>query len=284
VENVVPTIYGSELQACQLFGIPYTIKKYTTLNEFLNIQATAVVPANSYPTCKYFGIGRGGHSMVIGEDNQPLIIENQHKSSDAGAYRQMPFVMRQLNNDLTQTERSRYALRAITKVNDVDYITYWLRRIDMQNVSTALQYRKNENGEVTVTPFVPTASNLTPVPPDIATNGVNLITGDYLAVVAKLIVSMSAAEIEELINVSQILKGSDKYATISELLLCTGFDKTITISDGTSASFNFNEAIGVQVSNFIACMEPAKYINNGFSKVFDAGTNEPLFNIDNHTG
>ena len=284
MENVVPTIYGSELQAAQFFGIPYAIRPFTTLNEKLGIQASAVVPVNSYPTCKYFSIGRGGHSMTLGEDNQPLIVENQHKSSDASTFIPMPFVLRQLDNDLTQAERAKYALRSTTKVNDVDYIAYWLRRIDMSAVATSLQYRKNENGVVTVTAFTPTADNLSPVPPDIATTGVNVITGDYLAVVAKLNLSMDAAEIEELVNVAQVLKGSDRYAVISEIGLCTGFDKTITVSTGGSSSFNFLEAIGVQISNFISCMEPAKYINSGFNKVLDVGTNEPLFNIDQYNG
>lgn len=273
MENVVPTIYGAHLQTSQFHNLPYQVLPYTTLNEKLGIQSGIAQPTGAYPSVKYYAIGNSGHSFSAGADGVAYPKLYQHASSDAALFGQVPFVLRAQGNDISPSMRANYALRKEISVNGSAYIAYYLRRIDLTSVTTSLLTISDDTGS---TNFVPTADNLSPTPTILSTVDVNTITGTYLKCTAPLAIGMDQTEVSEFLNAIDILYGSDNYAIISDIALCSGFDKTITIT-AAAGSFNFNEAICVQPVAFVSDFRMMKYNTLGFSKVLDSAASTPLF-------
>lgn len=278
MENVVPTIFAAHLQTCMFHKLAYTPAAFTTLNEELGIQSGVAVPTGNYPVVGYYAIGDAGHTFEAGGDGIPYPNLYQHQPSDAALYHQMPFVLRRTNNDLLPAQRTRYALRKEMTVGGVVYIAYYLRRIDLSTLTISLQRRDNNGTVVTTTPFVPSASNLSPTPTVLSNSNLNTVTGSTLVCTAPLVVSMTADDVAEYVNVAQILYNNTNRAIISESALCCGFDKTITVNASTGA-FNFNEAIGVQVMSHIADFQAVNFASLGINKVLDSGANTPLYTL-----
>jgi hypothetical protein len=279
MEQVVRTVWGSNLQASEQLGLPYTVRPFTTLNEKLGIQSGVSLAPGVYPKVQYYCYGNGGHQMTMGADNIPLSTIAQHRATDAALFKQLPFVLRPIASDLTLSERVNYALRIEEQHGGATYVAYYLKRIDLSSTFVQMDYRTIVNGVVTSTPYVPDAANLSPTPIVISNGGVNTVSGDYITCAAQLPLAFSPAEVADLINVSTVLHGVDDYAIISEIGLCSGGDKTITVTPSTGGSFNFNEAVGVQIASFVSCLHIAKYATSGITKQLDFGVNDPLFNI-----
>lgn len=279
MEHTTRTVYGSYLQTCLKLNRPFVLQQYTTLNEKLGIQSGVAPAPGVYPSVKYFCIGNKGHQSQIGADGIGLTVAAQHRATDAALFNQLPFVLREIANDLTGTERANYALRREQTHNGQTYVAYYLRRIDMTGVEAEMQYRTNVNGNVVVTPFVPTADNLSPTPVEIPAEGVGTVAGDYVIVNSQVDISLSPWEVAELMNAAEIIYGDTSYAIISEIGLCSGVDKAVTVTPSVGVPFNFNEAIGVQITTHIAVMNMVKYSNNGVTRILSLGTNDPLFNI-----
>lgn len=276
MENVTRTIYSSYIQAHQFLGLTLELPPNSTLNQRLNILPDAVVPEGVWPWARYFCIGLGGHAQTAGADGIGLTREVQHKATDAAQYKPLPFVLRAVNDDLTPLERTKYALRRLETHNSVNYVAYYLRRIDMDGVVVEMQIRtQNEDGSETITTFVPTTDDLVPTPPDLDNLGVNPLEGKHAVVTARLPITMNADEMKELMDAAKIIYGDERYAIISELALCTGADQVIQLSD----SSNFREAIGVQIATHTNTMHIAKFTQEGIDSYIDVGANEPLFKI-----
>jgi hypothetical protein len=259
--------------------IPHLIPAYTTLNEKLGIQSGVTPAPGVYPEVGYFCIGNKGHQSQIGADGIGLNVVAQHRATDAALFNQLPFVLRDINNDLTSTERVNYALRKEEIHDGQTYVAYYLRRINKTNVVAEMQYRSNTNGTTIVTPFVPTPDNLNPLPVEIPESGTTTLTGDYVTVTAEVDISLSEWEVAELLDVADILYGDSSYAIISEIGLCSGTSKVVTVTPSVGVPFNFTEAVGVQIATHVAVMNMVRYSNGGVARILGLGTNDPLFNI-----
>jgi hypothetical protein len=278
MEHVTRTIYGSYLQSCLKLGIPHQILPYTTLNEKLGIQSNVQPPPGVYPTIGYYALGNKGHRSQIGANGIGLSIVEQHRATDAALFNQIPFVLREVTNDLTPFERTKYALRREETHNGIQHVAYYLKRIVKVDVIAEMQYRSYLNNTVTSTPFIPTVNNLNPTPVVIPDTGVTTLTGDYAVVSAQVDISLTEAEVAELVDVATILYNDSNYAIVSELAICSGVDKVVSITTAGVTS-NFNEAIGVQIATHVAVMNNLKSSNTGVTRLLDFGTTDPLFNI-----
>lgn len=273
---VTRTIYGAALQTAMFLKLPYVIDPKSTLNERFEILQDQDLPDGQYPGARYFAIGSGGHRNYSGADGEGLTTEVQHLATNAAGYRPLPFILRAITDDLTPTQRARYALRRVETHNGQSYVAYYLRRIDMSSVTIEKQIRTtNEDGSVTPIAFVPSDENLTPVPPELPNVGVNVLAAKSAVVSAQLPINMSPDEIREFMDAVTIIRGDVNYAIISEILLCTGFDRVIQLPDTS----NFNEAIGVQVAAFSNTLHTARFISEGIDSHIDAGANEPLLKV-----
>lgn len=284
MDNIVRTVYGSYLQSCQLLGLPFALATNSTLNEKFGVQAGVLPNSGVLPTCRYFAIGNGGHKLSV--TNGLYIPEPiQHMTTDAALYNHLPFVLREPSNDLTQAQQANYALRVQEVHNGVNYIAYYLKRIDFTNVAASMQYKTvNSDGSITTTPFVPTTANLNPTPPNLSPTGVNVVTGDYVMASAPVPITLTADDVTEILNVANIIYGDPNAAIVSEIALCSGVDKVISVGGSGQPSFNFNEAIAVQVDSFINTFYALNFSQDGVDNIVDCGAVEPLYKLTSGTG
>lgn len=275
MELICRTIYGSYIQTCALLGKPVILAPNSTLNEKLGIQSGIAFTVDQLPTMHYAAIGNGGHKMVMGTNGISRPEPIQHRSTDASLYNQIPFVLRQQDNDLTAVQREKYGLRRLEMHDGVQYVAYYLKRLNYADVTTAMTYQSVADGITTSTPFVPNNSNLNPTPPDLSSTGVNVTSGDYVSAVSNIPFSLDIDEVNEIINVANVIYGDTGYAIISEIALCSGVDKVVPTVGMGGTTFNYTEVVGTQVVSFVNSFFAMNFSNNGLNVVFGVGAVEP---------
>lgn len=281
MQNVIRTVYGAHIQTCQYLGKPVNIKPFTTLNEKHDITVQEVISETEIPKIGYLAIGNKGHKFTINGDGVAIPSIVQHRATDAALYNQLPFILRETVSDLTPAERAKYAHRKVITVNDVDYIAYYLKRIDTASVIPELNYRTvttdpdtNTTTVVTET-FTPNSSNLSPVAPVIANDSVTETTGDYITATAKITFSLSETDVQEILNACNIIYGDEAYAMISEIGICSGVDRIYELTYNGVTS-NYKEANFVQVTSFISTFISLPHSTDGINSILDVGSTEPL--------
>lgn len=219
VVNSQRTLYGLSIQLASLLGQEYQPLPNTTLNEKFLINPDKPIPSGVYPTINYFTIGVGGSSTI---DNSGYSY-SEHTAVDAALYEHVPFVLRTLDNDLTDTERSRYRFRKVITVSDIDYVAYYLKVIPCI-ISPNSLYEVSRNNNIHKLSILDTNTNtfLNPVPIDKELALTKYDEVGYLAKSAKLEFSLPIDELIELRNVFKILYKSEKILT--EIGVCSGMD------------------------------------------------------------
>jgi hypothetical protein len=276
MEAIVRTALGAQLQTCQLLKLPLPTKQYQTLNEKLNIHKTEVLTISDVPSVKYIGIGNGGHRIVMGSNNIAKPEPIQHTPEHACLYNQLPFVLRLPVEDLTPTERLKYRFRRVETHDNITYVAYYLKVLDLSNTVTQLELRTVRDGITTSVPYEYTIANLEPVPPAITNTGTITTVGDYIAATAKVPFIMDPGDITEFLNVCNIIYGDDSYAMISEIAVCSGVDRSNLQGDFNGKLVNYTDAVNVWAVNFISTFFPAKFSNDGLNIMIDIGSVEPL--------
>lgn len=279
MDNIVRTVYGSYLQSCQLLGLPFALATNSTLNEKFEVQAGVLPNSGVLPTCGYFAIGNGGHKLSV--TNGLYIPEPiQHLTTDAALYNHLPFVLREPANDLTTAQQALYGLRVSEVHNGINYIAYYLKRINFTGVAVSMQYKTvNADGTVTTSPFQPDTGNLNPQPPSLSPTGVNVVTGDYVMASAPVPITLTADDVTEILNVANIIYGDPNAAIVSEIALVSGVDKTIAVGGSGQPTFNFKEVIAAQVDTFINTFYALNFSQDGVQNVVDCGAVEPLYKL-----
>lgn len=279
MDNIVRTIYGSFLQTCQYTGRPWVKKPSSTLNEKFGIQASALPSVNEVPAVKYFAIGNGGHEFDTQTGGTTFPALKQHKATDAALFKHLPFILREVANDLTPEQRAKYAMRRQEEWGGKQYFAYYLKRIDYTGVTPAMNSVAVVNGVKTITEFAPNTSNLNPTPPDLDSTGVNLVDGNYVNASAPVQLALSEDEATELREVATIMFNNDNLAIISEVALVSGLDKTVPSPASGGGTINFLEAVCAQVTSFVGCFFAVKFNNANNALVLDIGATEPLLDL-----
>ncbi len=275
------TIYGNGLQTAMFNNAEHQIQEHSTLNEKFGVLATENPDSN--PTLGYYAIGRGGHKNYTGADGQALVKSRPHRARDAALFKHLPFVMREMDNDLDANERAKYAIRTVEQFAGVDYYCYYLKRVG--SGLQPIRYEHSvvtENGVDTVS-FQPTQADLNPTPVDIPPEGVTPGTGETLSVSTTFEIDFNATDAENLKQVCRIRHNDEAYAVVSEIAICSGQDFNISVQPPAGNPYSMLEARGVQVSVFVSCMYPMAFANNGFNLKIDLGASEPLA-VDNTGG
>ena len=273
---ITRTIYGSQLQTSKLMGIPHVFAPNTTLNEKFDIQSGVYPAADIPPDLKYIAIGCGVHQAITGADGIPYISPLNHRASDAALFRHIPFILREVNNDLSPSQRAKYALRKLETHNSRNYVAYYLKRLDLAGVRPEMQYSEVIDGVKTTIPYEPTSANLNPVPPALANTGVISTDGNYLSCTASIPIVLDANDALELMEVARIIYGNELYAVISEIGLCTGVDKTVDGPGAGGNTISYMEAIGVQVASHVTAYYSMSFSNQGITARIDLDATEPL--------
>lgn len=278
---ITRTIIGSRLLATLQQQKPYVHVDNTTLNEALGINDTIRPNVGETPVARYYAIGMGGHVNRVGSDGGHYPVARKHRPDDFGLYQQLPFVIRELGDDLTPQERSRYGLRKIidhpTRPGE-RYIAYYLKRIDIDDSPVQMNLNTTVNGVTTTVPFVPTNANLFPTPVEPTSVNVNTTDGTTLTTSSLVAFEFDAQDSENLMEVAEVLYGGVERALISEIAYVAGCDRVVSVNDGTNP-FNMNEVVEAQIVTHITGLWPVAYASSGFSFKLDMGGTEPMVGI-----
>jgi len=278
--GITRTIYGTYLQTLKTLGLPFELIPNTTLNERFDVQSGIEPPVTQMPSMRYLAIGNLGHKTIKADDGSDETVPVPHRASDAGLYGQIPFVLREVTNDLPAHIRDRYALRVQETHDGVNYYAYYLRRIPMQDVVAQLQRVEVVDGIATTTPFTPTTDNLNPDRPNISNTGVVLGSSSSESASAILTVQLGPDDIAEILHAHKVRTGSSRSPVISEIALCSGVDKEVTGNSGGSATFTYNEVLACQVNVHISTYHALGYASNGATFTLDVGGVEPMLGED----
>lgn len=271
------TAYGIYLQTAKKLGLPFELIENTTLNEKFNVQAGVEPAPGIMPAMRYLSIGNLGHKTVRAEDGSDETDPVLHFGDDAACYNHIPFVLREVENDLPADQRRLYGLRVEEVHNDRNYYAYYLRRLEFDGVNVQLQRIEiNDDGTTTTTPFVPSTDVLNPTPPDISNSGTVLGSRSSTTASAVITVRLTAEDIAEIINAHQVRTGSTRSPVISEMALCSGVDREVTGPSAGSGTFTYTETIACQVNVFVATNHPVAYSQDGIDFTLDVGGVEPL--------
>lgn len=273
--GVTPTIYGTYLQTVKKMNLPFILIANTTLNEKFGVQAGVMPNAGKVPGMRYLAIGNLGHSTVKAEDGSDETVPVMHRATDAGMYGQIPFVLREANDDLAVHERDRYALRVAEVHDGRNYYAYYLRRIDLTGVTPQLQRVGIVDGIATVTPFTPTTDNLNPKRPKVPNTGLILGSSSSESASAVVTVELGPDDVREIVSAHQIRTGSTRSPVISELALVSGIDKEVPGNLAGGGSFTYNEVIAAQINVHISTYHAVGYATNGATFTLDVGGVEP---------
>lgn len=279
MKTITRTIYGTLIQTAQLMGLPYQQVANTTLNEKFDIFPNLRPDNNAVPRVRYYCIGIGGHRPATGADGRTYIEPIQHRPDDAALFDHIPFIIRELDNDLTTEERRKYCLRKVRNVRGTDYIHYFGKRLDLDEVEPTMKLNTTVNGTTTSVPFIPTSANLNPEPPETSNTGVISSTGQYLSASGLVTLSFTAQEVAELINVAKILFQNELYAFVSEFAIVAGDDKVVTVSGPNSANLNYTEVVSATVTTHITEFHSIGFLNRGLNFTLELGSTEPLIGI-----
>lgn len=275
MENIVRTVNSALLQTSQLLGLPYVVKPHTTLNEKFSIATEYTLSDTDRPTACYIAIGNGGHRMSMGAGQIPYPDMLPHRPRDMALFNHIPFVMRELNNDLTPTQRENYRLRTTVVQNGTSYYAYYLKKLNFEETTPSLEYRTVQDGTTRASPFESSVSDLSPTPQEIPTSGAVTTSGDYVAATAKVDFVMDANDIAEFLNVTNILYGNPNMGIISEIAYVAGVDR----DNVRSGDITYTEVIAAQVVSFIYDFFVVKSNKTSLSISLDVGSVESMLNL-----
>ena len=223
--NTVRTPHGAGLQLAQLFNIVPEVQAHSTLNEKFQVAHEETLSITEMPSASYICIGNGGHNSTTA--NNITSIQGVPRLTLATAlYNHIPFIIRPVADDLSANERSLYRLRVIETHGGVDYAAYYCRKFSVSTVYITTEHTATE-------------SDLNPVKP-ITTDTTSIST------VAKIPFDLTAEEVTEIKDAQQLIHGVEGFATISEIALVTGVDRSIT-ADFNGTSDYYTEVIAAQI-------------------------------------
>lgn len=277
MKNVTSHIMGIYLQDLMLTDEPYALIPNTTLNELFEIQAGVNVPTGQYPTLQYLAIGNGGHTFQTAADGLSYPQLYTHQPTDCALISPIPFVMVPANADLTTQQRELYGMRVPMTVNGVNYIAYYLLRLNYSTVSPQILTNTVNNGVVTSAAWVPTGANLHPTPVVASNTGAVQTNGQYVSMQEIVPVTLGETDIQNIMNVATILYGNANLAIISEAALVAAYPLQVTTQVTGGGTLSYTEAIAATICTSLSCFYSLPSLNNNLTLNFDVGGAESLY-------
>lgn len=278
----VPSAWSILNQVAAFSGETPTIYPYTTLNEKLSIQQTATLSPGEKPVISCYVIGNGNHFNMTSASGLPKSKNKGHYADSAALYNQIPFVIRPITNDLSETDRAKYALRKTITVSGVSYYAYYAKRFSLANITSALYKVSQVNGSQVATPYVPTDASLNPSPPPVDENGVIITSGEYIRASKVVEIVFGETDAEELRNVAEILYGDESDAIVSEIGICSSVDRVINITT-TLGGATFNETVANQIAAFCPALSFSDFATRGFKFTTTLGGTAPMLGAEQIT-
>lgn len=275
MDSVVRTIYSAHLQTAKSLKRPFTILPNSTLNQKFNLFPNEVPALNEYPILGYLGIGNKGATYDVTTSGYVLTTPQPHLPRHASLYNFIPFVVRDIANDLSSTERLKYRLRVPVTIGGNQYVAYYLRTLAIDDIIPSVELRNVNDGIITTNSFSPALSDLSPNPPDLSNVNLNNPNGDYLVSTAKVTFILNQQDINEILQACDILFGDARYAVINEIAMVHGVDKILQGTFGNAVS-NYTEVVSAQVAAFLSQYHALTSNTTQVQIDLDIGSVEPL--------
>lgn len=243
------TIHLDLIENARTKSEPYIPLQYSTLNEYWDHFSDEPRPSG-YPTIGYMAIGNGGHAHATGNVGAALLDDRVHEVTDARLFNHIPFIVRPRGADLSATERAKYRIRRLETHAGQEYWVYYLKKITFTTSTPTIEVITTVNNVTTSVPFEATGAMLNPTPLPMVNGQVQGVTGRKISVQSPLSITLTNAEIREIINACEILFGDARYAIISEIALVSGYDKVLEVNTG-GVPISYTELICAQCCNFL---------------------------------
>lgn len=274
IDRVRHTAIGQYVQSRLFLGLPIEQLPNTTLNQKFNINHKNVrIEPNDQFRAIYFCIGDGGSGMEKAADRPAIPDLRDHDPTDCALYHHLPFVLRPINNDLTNEQRSRYRLRRKELHNGVEYFAYYARVLSYES-TTRIMAESIVNGVSDVKPYEFTENNLSPKEPTLQVREKVTASNTKIKISTGASIVFDENDIRELINVSKILYGTTRYAAITEMSVVGGVDDQNYISPDDSK--RMNELKMATTICFFNTYHLLAYTNTGFKEAIELGEKTPL--------
>lgn len=297
---ITRTIYGSQLQTVRQLGLKHEVLEYTTINQALNeptiidmlpdpmTRGMEITEPYDYDNdtnsifTQLLVCGNGGHKNINNpNDATPYTVPVPHLATDSGLFNLLPFLCRDVTDDLSVAERGLYALRRTLDINGVLKAFYFGRKLDFPRTTPDMNLVKVVDGVETIEQFIPTMSNLRPTQQEETAD----YDGSYVSVSSFLEVSWGAEQIEAMKEACRLLYGNERMTILSELAICSCVFKPVTQRYPTtgaqvpvSAPANtFFEAVATQVNVHITTYIPLSYVDQEYTLSLNLGATEPIF-------
>ena len=250
---VSPNGLGVIINAAVSTGRTVDIQENTTLNQLYDVLKDESIGRKNGKdfTLGYYGIGIGG-SRSIGTDSNGLEGRRvyQHKAVDFNAFYPIPFIIRELGDDLDPVTRNKYRMRVVRKVGDTLYVMYYLKEIGFDEFDPTMKVgeRDPDTGNETERPYIPREEDLQPKPYELINVNSVPITNQYVNGTGKMDLSLNSNDLEEVRNVCRILFNDSSKAAINEMYLAYGIETTHTGETTGGVTFPYKELISACVS------------------------------------
>ena len=279
VDRVHHTIWGVRLATMAQLGIPLSHMPHTTLNERLGIYESGRFTDKDKLRTFWYCIGNNGVNIVAGPEeiytNEPV----DYDPRTPVAYNPMPFVLRRLNDDLTDTERENYRLRRKENHNGVDYWAYYAKKFDIEKVVRVL-IERTENGTTVPSEYTTTSDLLYPKKPVVSPRRVEKTSNEKIFVSCPASIIFTEQDVQEFYEVCRIKYNSTAPAIVSEIGLIMGVDERYRSPvDG----IQYQELKCATVATLLNSLHDLNYNPDGFVEQLSVGDKAPLLTMSTLT-
>ena len=268
IYNSTRTIYNVKLQTCMMASIPYTPLPNTTLNEKFNIlqfsqQSCLEQSTFKYPTIQGIVIGNGGKDIVTSDIGNLRL--GKHSPVDGALFNHLPFVLREENNDIPDTDKLKYRLRKELYINDKKYIAYYLKKFSEDDLQyrPEILYVDNSNVIPSIKIFNTDRVDILEPEPDLDNRMSTYENTVYTVNMLRFKFNLDDVELLELKNVFNILGIKD--TLITEVGVVTGVDIDLD---------KYKELVYAQIAYFLDVSLNLEIIDEGLEKTLEIGGGE----------
>lgn len=239
------TLLGSQLGLSVLLPVITTEHPELTLNNYLNVATQYNTLDGEVPKLRYFGVGIKG---CYNADDGILSSAYNPERTDMNLYQLIPIRCRPVDEDLSDSERSKYRLRLRKTLADGnEYFLYYLKVL---NYDEGVKFKTINTSTGAEDTYELSREYLEPKPKKPNTSTTIETSSTSIVAYCEASVEISGKEILEYINIA--FNGDTRYAKISEIGFFTGVDKEIqgtVVQNNQSVGIRYTEACYTQLYN-----------------------------------
>lgn len=239
------SLLGSQLGLSVLLPVTTTEQPELTLNNYYNIATQYNTLNGEVPKLRYFGVGIKG---CYNADDGILSSAYNPERTDMNLYQLIPIRCRPVDEDLSDSERSKYRLRLRKTLTDGnEYFLYYLKVL---NFDEGVRFKSVNTSTGAEDTYELSTEYLDPKPKKPNTNVTIETSATSIVAYCEANVEISGKEVLEYINVAY--NGDTRYAKISEIGFFTGIDREVpgsVVSNNQSVAISYTEACYTQLYN-----------------------------------